>query len=116
MDGVQAIIQMMLDRQMEETRHMLQQNHEEPSMLIEQPELNERHSEGGNFSGTVGQANPRIVRKINKDGGNDGRWCKYKDFMASKPPHLSGSPTLVEVINWISEIETMFKSYECSNR
>ena len=36
--------------------------------------------------------------------------------MASKPPSLSGSPTPVEVMNWISEMETMFESCECSNR
>ncbi|XP_052621814.1 DNA-directed RNA polymerase subunit beta-like [Lactuca sativa] len=38
---VQTMIQMMLDRQMEETRRLVQQNREEPSMPIEQPELNE---------------------------------------------------------------------------
>ncbi|KAL7592061.1 hypothetical protein Lser_V15G34861 [Lactuca serriola] len=38
---VQVMIQMMLDRQMEETRCLVQQNREEPSMPIEQPELNE---------------------------------------------------------------------------
>ena len=36
--------------------------------------------------------------------------------MASKPPYLSGSPTPVEVMNWISEMETMFESCECSNK
>ncbi|KAL7594215.1 hypothetical protein Lser_V15G28366 [Lactuca serriola] len=116
MARVQAMIQTMLDCQMEETRCLLQQNGEEPSMSIEQPELNEGHSEGGNFSGTVGQANPPIVRKVNQDGGNNGCGCKYKDFMASKPPCLSGSPTPVKVINWISEMETIFESCECIKR
>ena len=116
MAGVQAMIQAMLDRQMEETRRLLQQNREEATIQIEQPELNEGQTEEGNYSGTVGQANPPIVRQNHQDGGNDGRGCKYKDFMASKPPSLSGSPTPVEVINWISEMETMFESCECSNR
>ena len=39
--GVQAMIQLMLDRQMEETRHLLQNNKDEPTIPIEQPELNE---------------------------------------------------------------------------
>jgi len=42
MVGVQAMIQAMLDRQMEETRRLLQQNWEEATIQIEQPELNER--------------------------------------------------------------------------
>ena len=33
--GVQAMIQMMLDRQMEETRRLLQQNQEEATIPIE---------------------------------------------------------------------------------
>ena len=116
MAGVQMMIHTMLDRQMDETRRLLQQNREEISMLIEQPELTEEHSEGGNFSGIVGQASPLMVRQVNLDGGNDGRGCKYKDFMASKPPCLSGSPTPVQVMDWVSEMETMFESCECSNR
>ena len=99
MVGVQAMIQAMLDRQMEETRRLLQQNREEATIQIEQPELNEGQIEEGNYSGTVGQANPSIVRQNHQDGGNDGRGCKYKDFMASKPPSVSGSPTPVEVMN-----------------
>lgn len=99
MAGVQAMIQAMLDRQMEETRRLLQQNPEEATIRIEQPELNEGQTEEGNYSGTVGQANPPIVRQNRQDGENDGRGCKYKDSMASKPPSLSGSPTPVEVMN-----------------
>ena len=63
MVGVQAMIQMMLDRQMEETRRLLQQNREERTVPIEQPELNDGQSEGENYSGTIGQANPPIVRR-----------------------------------------------------
>ena len=36
--------------------------------------------------------------------------------MASKPLFLSGSPTSVQLMDWISEMETMFKIFECSNR
>ena len=41
MAGVQAMMQMMLDRQMEETRRLLQQHREETMMPVEQPVLNE---------------------------------------------------------------------------
>ena len=116
MAGVQVMIQAMLNNQMEETRRLIRQNREELSIRVEEPEVNGGHSEGGNYSGTVGQANPPIVRQNNQDRGNDGRGCKYKDFMASKPPCLSGSPTPVQVMDWISEMETMFESCECSNR
>ena len=116
MAGVQVMIQAMLNNQMEETRRLIRQNREELSIQVEEPEVNGGQSEGGNYSGTVGQANPPIVRQNNQDGGNDGRGCKYKDFMASKPPCLSGSPTPVQVMDWISELETMFESCECSNR
>ncbi|XP_023773078.1 uncharacterized protein LOC111921732 [Lactuca sativa] len=36
--------------------------------------------------------------------------------MNAKPPSLSGSPTPVEVIDWISEIEMVFDSCDCSDR
>ena len=110
------MIQAMLDRQMEETRRLLQQNREEATIQIERPELNEGQTEEGNYNGTVGQANPPMVKQNHQDGGNDGRGCKYKDFMASKPPSLSGSPTPVEVINWISEMEMVFESCDCSEK
>ena len=63
MVGVQALIQAMLDRQMEETRRLLQQNREEATIQVKQPELNEGQTKEGNYSGTVGQANPPIVRQ-----------------------------------------------------
>ena len=53
MAGVLVMIQMMLDRQMEETRSLLQQNREEATTQIEQAELNDGQSKGGNYSGTV---------------------------------------------------------------
>ena len=76
MAGVQVMIQAMLNNQMEETRRLIRQNREELSIRVEEPEVNGGHSEGGNYSGTVGQANPPIVRRNNQDGGNDGRGCK----------------------------------------
>ena len=80
MAGVQLMIQTMLDRQMDETRRLLQQNREELSIRVEEPELNEGHSEGGNFSGSVGQANPPIVRQDNHDGRNDGMDASTRTF------------------------------------
>ena len=50
MVGMQAMIQAMLDRQMEETRRLLQQNREEATIQIEQPELNEGQTAEGNYS------------------------------------------------------------------
>ena len=81
MAGVQAMIQAMLDRQMEETRRLLQQNREEATIQIEQPELNEGQTEEGNNSGTVGQVNPPIVRQNNQDDGVERNGCKYKNFL-----------------------------------
>ena len=59
------MIQTMLDRQMEETRRLLRQNHEEHTIPREELEVNEGKLEGGNFSGMVGQVNPPLVRQIN---------------------------------------------------
>ena len=36
--------------------------------------------------------------------------------MACKPTSLSGSPTPAEVMDWISEMEMMFDSCNCSNK
>ena len=108
MAGVRTMIQAMMAEQKEEMRQLLLNNRSEPSIPVEQPELNEGQSEEGNNSGTIGQANPPIVRRNNHDGGNDGRGCKYKDFMASKPPCHSRSPAPVQFMDWISEMETLF--------
>lgn len=35
--------------------------------------------------------------------------------MASKPPGLSGIPTLVEIMDWIFVMEMVFESYGYSN-
>lgn len=36
--------------------------------------------------------------------------------MAFKPPILSKSPTLVEVMDWIVEMKMVFESYDCNNK
>ena len=116
MAGVQAMIQMMLDRQMEETRRLLQQNREEVSLQVEEPEVNGGHSEGGNYSGTVGRAEPPVVERNDpeRERNRDGRM--YKNFLGAKPPSLSGSPKPVEIMDWISEMEMVFESCDCSNK
>ena len=89
---------------------------DEPTTPIVQPNMDEVLYEEGNYSRNVNQAKPHVVIRNHPEGGNDGRWCKYKDFIASKPPSLSGIPTPVEVMNWISEMEIVFESYNCSNK
>ena len=79
-------------------------------LLIFRDVTNEELSNEGNYSWTVSQANPRVVRRNETNGGNDGHGCKYKDLMASKQPSLSGSLTLVEVMKWISEMDLVFGS------
>ena len=53
MAGVQMMIQMMLNRQMEETRHLLQHNRDEPTVPIVQPKLDEELSEEGSYNHTM---------------------------------------------------------------
>ena len=116
MAGVQLMIQTMLDRQMDETRRLLQQNREELSIRVEEPELNEGHSEGGNFSGSIGQANPPIVRQDNHEGRNDGMGCKYKDFLTCKPSTFNGKEDPIGVMDWISEMELAFMTCGCRGK
>ena len=56
---------MMLDRQIEETRSLVQQNKDETTMSIKTPELNEVQSEEGNYSRIVGLAEPPVVGRNN---------------------------------------------------
>lgn len=42
--------------------------------------------------------------------------CMYKDFMTAKPPSISGNPTPVQVMEWISKIETVFDNYDYNGR
>ena len=116
MVGVQAMIWVMMVGQREEMRQMLLNNKDEPTIPVVQPELNIEQSEEGNYSQTVSQTEPHMVRRNHENGGNDGSRCKYKDFMASKTPSFSRSPTAVEVMDWISRMEMMFESCDCSNK
>lgn len=81
-----------------------------------QSKLHEEQSEEGNYSRTVSLTESLRVRRNNTNGGIKKDGCKYKYFMASKTPSLSGNPTPVEVIDWIYEIEMVFESYDSSNR
>ena len=83
---------------------------------MEEPELNEGHSEGGNFSGSVGQANPPIVRQNNQNGRNDGMGCKYKDFLTCKPSTFTGKEDPIGVMDWISEMELAFMTCGCRGK
>ena len=95
---------------------MLHDNRDEPIIPIEEPELIPEQSKEWNNSrimsqvGTQGERRNNPKRRNNKDGR------MYKNFLGAKPPSLSGSPTPVQVMDWISEMETMFESCECSNR
>ena len=116
MAGVQAMIQEMIVEQREEMRQLLLNNRSEPSMPVEQLEFNDRQSDEGNYIRTVSQAEPTIAewnnpeREINRDE----RMCK--NFLGTKPPSLSGSPKPVEIMDWISEMEMVFESCDCSNK
>ena len=64
---VQAMIQIMLDSQMEGIRRLLQHNKDEPTMPVEQPEMNFEQSDEGNYSQTVSQMEPLMVRRNNPE-------------------------------------------------
>ena len=80
------MMKMMLDCQMEDTRHLLQKNRDEPIVPIIKPEMNIEQSEEGNYSRTVSQVKPRVVRRndTEKEIERDGRM--YKNFLGAKPP------------------------------
>ena len=40
----------------------------------------------------------------------------YKNFLGAKPPSLSRSPKPVEIMDWISEMEMVFESCDCSEK
>ena len=93
------MIQEMMAEQREEMRQLLLNNRSEPSMPVEQPELNDRRSEEGNYSRTFSQVEPIVAernnpeREINRDG------CMYKSFLSAKPQSLAGSPKPVEIMD-----------------
>ncbi|KAL7591377.1 uncharacterized protein LOC111880758 [Lactuca sativa] len=116
MAGVQAMIQAMMVKQREEMRQLLLNNRSEPSMPVEQPELNDEQSEEGNYSRTVSQAEPTVAERNNpkREINRDGRM--YKNFLGAKLPSLAGSPKPVEIMDWISEKEMGFESCNCSDK
>ena len=116
MARVQAMIQMMLDRQMEETGRLLQQNREEATILIVQPKLVPKQSEEGNYTRPVSQAGTQGERRNGPEKGNGMDGQMYKNFLSAKPPSLLGSPKPVEIMDWISEKEMVFESCDCSNK
>ena len=70
--GVQAMIRAMMAEQRDEMRQMLGINRDEPTVVMVQLELNEGQSEEGNYSQTISQVEPRVVRKNQPNEGNDG--------------------------------------------
>ena len=116
MDGVPEIIQMMLDHQMEETRRLLQQNREEATIPIVQPELVPEQSEEGNYTRPVSQARTQRERRNGPERINNKDGWTYKNFLSAKPPGLSGSLKPVEIMDWISEMEMVFESCNCSDK
>lgn len=58
MDGVQAMIRVMLADQMEQTRQLLQGNRREVTAPMDEPMLNEGQSKEGSYSRTVDQVEP----------------------------------------------------------
>ena len=87
-------------------------NRDEPTMPNEQPELIPEQSEEGNYSRQVSQVGTQdgLERRNDKDGR------MYKNFLGAKPPSLSGSPKPVEIMDWISEMEMVFESCDCSEK
>ena len=65
---VQAMIQDMMAEQWGKMRQMLL-NRDEPTMPVEQPELNEGQLEEGNYSRTVGPMNRQRLGEITKMKG-----------------------------------------------
>ena len=93
---------------MEETRHILHQNRDEPTMPIVQLEPNGEQSEHGTYSKTVSPAELQVVRRNNQYEGIKRNGCKYKDFMTCKPSTFTGKEDPIGDIDWISEMELAF--------
>lgn len=80
-----VMIKSFLVVQKEEMRQFIQENRREPSVLVVQPELNEGKSEERNYSGTMSQVEPQVIRRNDTNEGADRNECKYKDFINFKP-------------------------------
>ena len=116
MAAVQAMIRAMLAEQREEMRQMLHNNRDEPIIPIEEPELIPEQSEEGNNSRMVSQVGTQEERRNDPERRNNKDGRMYKNFLGAKPPSLSGSPKPVEIMDWISEMEMVFESCDCSNK
>ncbi|XP_052621088.1 uncharacterized protein LOC128126933 [Lactuca sativa] len=83
----------------------------EPRVIERAPELEE-----GNYSRTVSQAEPQVVRRNNQDEGIERNRCKYKDFTNFKPSTFTGKEDPIEVMDWISEMELAFITCGCKEK
>ena len=97
-------------------RQLILENRREPTVPVIRPELNEEQFEEGNYSRTVSHLETQVVRRNNLEMGIGGKGCKYKDFMAAKPPSLFGSPNTTEITDWIFEMEMVFESSNYNNK
>lgn len=88
-------------------------NRKEPTVPIVQPELNEGHSEEGDYSRTMSQVEPQMFRGNNTDEGVDKNGCKYKKFMTCKTSYFRGKEEPIGVIDWISKMDQTFITYSC---
>lgn len=59
---------------------------------------------------------PQVVMRNKMDVEIKGDRCMYNDLMPSRATILCGTSKRVEVIDWISETEMVFESYNCSIR
>lgn len=116
MAGVQAMIQAMLAEQREEMRRMLHENRDEPTIHVEPTEPVPEQSEEGNYSRQVSQVGTQGERRDVLEGRNNKDGRMYKNFLGAKPPSLSGCPKPIEIMDWISEMEMVFESCDCSEK
>lgn len=54
--------------------------------------------------------------EISPKKGADRNKCSYEEFIAPRPPNLSGDPMPVIIMEWIREMEMEFESCDCSNK
>ena len=108
MAGVQAMMRAMLAEQREEMRRMMQENRDEATVPIVQQEPILEQSEEGNYSRSVGQADPPVNRRNGQDDVVERNRCKYKDFLTCKRSTFIGKEDPIGVMDWISKMEVSF--------
>lgn len=94
----------------------MHENMDEPIVPIVQPDLIVERSEEGNYSHIVSQVEPPVARRNVPERGIDRDRCMYNNFLGAKPPSLSRSPNPIEIMDWISKMEMVFGSYNCSDK